>query len=1207
MADRLEAEMRIVLAEGLLSRDEAAALRQEALHARQSPLALLVERGRLSERTYRSLVALAFDDTSVANLDPSTWSATDPLPGAGRGDIPPFPVPAWDRYLSVRFLGQGGMGQVFLAVDPRLRREVAIKFVRGDNPEHVRRLIAEARTQARVNHEHVCKVHEVGDVEGRVYIAMQYIDGKPLGALAGELAMEQKVMLVRAAAEGLHEAHRAGIIHRDVKPSNIMVERGDDGELEPYVMDFGLARSVQEDNATLSGTVMGTPRYMAPEQMRGSVSALDRRADVYSLGATLYHLLAGQPPIPGDTLLEVMHNVATLEPRPLRALDPAIPADLEAIVLRCLEKDRAARYDSARALADDLGRFLDGEPVTARPVGAWYRLRKRLAKHRRLVMASALAAVVVMVAVIWAIQTRREASEREDLARQFTERVEHIEAMARYVALSRAHDIRGDRAAIRARMGELEGEIRRAGELAVGPGDYALGRGCLALGDDALAFEHLASAWRDGFREPRVAYALALALGHLYQQALRAAQRIESKELREARQRALERRYRDPALGFLAASRGAEVPSLEYVAALVAFYDGRLDEALRHVDAIGAGLPWFYEAPELRGDILFARAVALRDQGKPEQARRDFEAGRTAYAAAGAEGGSVPAVYESLGELEYAAMVMELYGQGDVKPAFDRGIAATAQALAILPDQYEALVLGARTRRSLAEYQVNHGKDAEDLLAAALRDAQRAVEVSPARPEARLEIAQILRQWGSMRGQHNQDPSEQLRKAIEAAGAIAPSDRDPVYFVNLGLIFKVWADYQDQVGADSRENRGKAIDAYTRALQLDDRITFAWINLGINDFMRASQPRAADPDGDLAQAIRALDRARSINPRHVVPYFYEGQIHEAMAQRQRARGGDPGPDLARALDAYKAGLAINPNLPQLHNGAGLVAMDQAKRAWDLGEDPAPLLDQARAAFERAIAAAPDQGFGYDNLGEVFAQRAWFARARGEDPSASVAAAVEALNRAIERIPDRPGFLADLGMTHAILAAYDLEHGRDPSPSLVRAASAIERALHINPGDAQSLLYLGETRGIVARLHARQGHGKVDDFEAVAQAFQQAIDRMPEDPDYRIAFGQFCRAWAEFQLGAGTDPAPALERGLKLADALLGTRPSWPDALVLRASLLLLRAQRAASPAERREQGVTAAEDLSKALSTNRMLENHWNSQLAQARAIAAGR
>src|SRR5262249_29942265 len=161
----------------------------------------------------------------------------------------------------------------------------------------------------------------------------------------------------RDAAEGVHEAHRSGIIHRDLKPSNIMVERGEDGQLKTFVMDFGIARDRTSDEAERTGAVMGTPHFMAPEQARGEVGRLDRRADVYSLGATLYQVLCGQLPIPGANYLEILSKIETVEPQPLRSLDKDIPPDLEAIATKCLEKERSARYDSARALAEDIDRF----------------------------------------------------------------------------------------------------------------------------------------------------------------------------------------------------------------------------------------------------------------------------------------------------------------------------------------------------------------------------------------------------------------------------------------------------------------------------------------------------------------------------------------------------------------------------------------------------------------------------------------------------------------------------------------------------------------------------------------------------------------------------------------------------------------------------------------------------------------------------------
>src|SRR6185295_11536299 len=177
------------------------------------------------------------ETASPAGADPDETATVAPggRPPPRAAGVPEFPVKGWDRYQPERFLGQGGMGKVFLAKDPRLHRQVALKLVRSDAPEATRRLVAEARAQARVSHDRVCKVYEVGEVEGQVYIAMQYIEGAPLGSAACPLTVEETAMVVREAARGVHEAHRAGILHRDLKPSNVMVERAEDGALRPYV------------------------------------------------------------------------------------------------------------------------------------------------------------------------------------------------------------------------------------------------------------------------------------------------------------------------------------------------------------------------------------------------------------------------------------------------------------------------------------------------------------------------------------------------------------------------------------------------------------------------------------------------------------------------------------------------------------------------------------------------------------------------------------------------------------------------------------------------------------------------------------------------------------------------------------------------------------------------------------------------------------
>jgi serine/threonine-protein kinase len=903
----------------------------------------------------------------------------------------------------------------------------------------------------------------------------------------------------------------------------------------------------------------------------------------------------------------VLSRIATEEPAMPRGMDRDIPVDLESIALKCLEKDRSARYDSARALADDLDRFLSGDPVQARAAGRWYRLRKRLSKHRRAVAATAVAATLVLAALGWGLKARGEAAERERLARRFTEDVERIESMARYSALSPLHDIREDLAAIRAKMVDLEAEIRRAGPIAVGPGEYALGRGYLAFGEDDKARQALEAAWGHGFHEPRAAYALALVIGHAYREQLLATAAIADKAQREAKKREIERLYRDPALAYLKQSEGADVlPSTAYVAALVALYEGRLDDALKQLDTIGGGLSWFYEAPALRGDIFVARASERWNKGDREGALADFEAGRKALASAAAIGESAPTVLEAMGELEYAALVMELYGKGDVAPHFEKGEAAVQRALAAEPDHYASLVLDARLHRRLAEHGTNRGENVESLLKKAVLAAERALQLEPARTEARTELGRAHWQWGTYRRDHNDDPRPELRKAIEAFDGLGSDARDYEFHLQIGLAYKIWADYEHQIGVDSLDNEGRAIDSFLAALRVDDQQFRAWANLGTTYYARATNPRAGAPDDDAKSAAAALDTARARNPEHFAPYLYGGQVHRLIARRLRARGADARPEFSAALELFRQGLRVSPKLPQLHNDAGSILIEQAREAWDRGGDPAPLLDLARAEHQEAIVFAPDQGFGYNDVGWVLLQRAWYRRERGEDPGEMVSEAVTAFTKAVNRMGGYVDAWANLGAIHSIQAVHELEQGHDPRTSLDAATTALDEALKRNPRNAQTHRYLGEVRGIRARWEAARGPGNREDFEAAAAEYEKAIDAEPENHEVRMAFGHFCRSWAAVERTAGREPGEPIRRGLEQVERVLGARPELADALVARAGLRLLQAEAASRPEERRELAGQAFSDLSKALAQNPNLERVWRRQATLAQQLSAG-
>ena len=322
-------------------------------------------------------------------------------------------LPAVRGYEVQAVLGRGGMGIVFRALHLRLNRPVALKMILAGpyaGPHELERFVREAEAVAGLRHPNIVQVYDAGELDGRPYFTMELVEG---GRLAQKIAgvpqpARQASALVAAVAEAVHVAHLSGIVHRDLTPANILLTP--DGT--PKVTDFGLARRVQEDGGiTLTGRPIGTPSYMAPEQARGDNRAIGPTTDVYALGAILYELLTGRPPFRGETVAATLQQVLTGEAVPPTRLNPRIPRDLQTICLKCLSKDPARRYPSARALVDDLGRFERGEPIAARPLGRGERLVRWARRHPS--QAAALAATVLLAlaaagAIGWLIGQRTQ-------------------------------------------------------------------------------------------------------------------------------------------------------------------------------------------------------------------------------------------------------------------------------------------------------------------------------------------------------------------------------------------------------------------------------------------------------------------------------------------------------------------------------------------------------------------------------------------------------------------------------------------------------------------------------------------------------------------------------------------------------------------------------------------------------------------------------
>jgi WD40 repeat protein/tRNA A-37 threonylcarbamoyl transferase component Bud32 len=327
-------------------------------------------------------------------------------------------VPAIPGYEIECELGRGGMGVVYKARTLRLNRPVALKMIlAGAHADAVAavRFLAEAKAVAQLRHPNIVQIHHIGEADGLPFLELEYVEG---GSLDRRLdgtpwPARRAAELVEALARGVAEAHRLGIVHRDIKPGNVLLSADD----VPKVTDFGLAKAVAAGSGlTATGSILGTPSYMAPEQAQGHARQAGPAADVYALGAILYELLTGRPPFRGTTVLETLEQVKTAEPVPPSRLVPKLPRDAETIALKCLQKDPAKRYASAEALGEDLRRFMDDRPIRARRVSATERLL-RWGRRNKLV-AGLLASLLVTLVAGFVVSTTQWVRAERHAARE---------------------------------------------------------------------------------------------------------------------------------------------------------------------------------------------------------------------------------------------------------------------------------------------------------------------------------------------------------------------------------------------------------------------------------------------------------------------------------------------------------------------------------------------------------------------------------------------------------------------------------------------------------------------------------------------------------------------------------------------------------------------------------------------------------------------
>ncbi|MEK7866182.1 MAG: protein kinase [Planctomycetota bacterium] len=1130
------------------------------------------------------------------------------------------------RYRLIEEVGRGGMGVVWKAWDTQLKRVVAVKQVLPDHagPEWVERFLREAQSAARLRHPAIVAIHDVGVVDSQHYFTCDFVEGASLEGLAKTaLPVRRAVEIVRAVAEALAAAHAQGIVHRDVKPGNVLV----DAAGRPYVTDFGLAKDVTDEHRaalTTEGDLVGSPAYMSPEQAQGMVEGVGPASDQFSLGVVLYELLTGRRPFDDHGIPNLLRSIQERDPVRPCAANPRVHPELETICLRAMEKDPSKRYPTMDELAADLGRWLDGEPIHARPVGPLGRLARKAGRHKA-VSAIVLAALLVSLgAGGYAVLAQRRASDAEASAEellaksravskvfarwsQLAPSMRELEAIGRDATLTpeEKHEQTGPHLR---RVGAFLSETApdsasEATALALVGLAYSL---CDGEGKAAPFFSGAAEADADVPYGP-LFQALSLFSRYVGEQKMPAVTTMGSglafeptpdETLEMLTWRAnIERLLAEAERCRIWGREGAE----DFAAAirgLRAMQGGRLEEAEKALTEALSG-------PDLRAfetGLLLARSkvrylrkdfdgaledmapvlrVRVRDpeawyfQGevasgkaqemalRGEDPRRVLEESIHAYdVCVNLDPGRSSA--RNSRAVAWAALADHLVSRGeDPTEAFDRAIEDYGEAIRLFPDAAAPRLNRAFVQQRLARHQASRGQDPRAALQAAIQDASDAVAIEPGNASALNNRGIAYIDLGQAEAERGTDPRPTWTKALadfDAACARDPRHADACG--NRGLAWLHVAEWEASRGIDARGSFAKSLSGYDEAIRIDPDNAGSYNSRGATRRSLGNLLAGAgdDPRKELEAAIADFGEALRRNPAHLGAWLNRGNSHSDFGDQEAGRGGDPRPHYDRAVADFDQALVLNPELAAAYNNRGLVRKSLGRWLEGRNLDPREALGRAIADFELSLARNPRSSDARLNLAMTRVAVGNAEEARGGDPRDAYKKAAEDCDEVLERNGEDVEAFNTRAIAWASLGDFETAEGRDGSEAYAKAVGDFGELLKRNPEHALAYRNRGSVRANLAAALTTQGKDARGVCREAIADFGEALRR---NPGYTAAFSARADAWrdvARAEEKAGEDASGSLAKAMADYDAALARNPSYWQAHVGRGLVLESRGE-----------------------------------------------
>ncbi len=869
----------------------------------------------------------------------------------------------WDKYSLEKLLGQGAYGQVYKAVDLKLKRTVALKILTNSPINRIEKFRREARNQAKVDHPNVCKVYEVDSYKDIHYISMQYIEGETLNKLNKKLSINEKVQIIKQVAKGLHAAHLTGLIHRDIKPTNILIKQKQNGKYIPYITDFGIAKQLDSPALTKDAIASGSPNYMSPEQAAGDkYKALDIRTDIYSLGVTLYEMLTGKLPHSGETSIEVMFKIINQEPTPVCKFNPNIPKDLGSIVMKCLEKEPKKRYQSAQELTEDLNRFLKGDPVKARQSGILYKTSKKIKKHPLITTVMTLLTIFILMILSFWISDKVETAKKIAISQQLGQIINNSEHIMRIAHMMPIHNLKGDLQKVENETVKIKSLVKKMGKAGKGPGLYALGKCYLILEQEETAKSCLEKAYKTGYENDDLFYQLGIEYSKTYLKQHDKLKKALNSKTFQVEKANLKKKYIDKAIKMFDKVKNSKTYSKYYGKAYVSYINQDYDKALEYCKKSRENNNWFYEALLLSGEIHITLAEQAEIAGLFEKADKEYNLALKKIEHAIEIAKSDSNCYKTLASLWIKRFTNSRKNTDKIYIYKKNALKALKKAEITNPRDSDLYIKFAAFYWHWAEYQMEAGKDFREDVKNGIKAAKNAIKYNSKSYEAYHHLGNCYLYQGIYKMFSGENPKISFEKAkfnYEKSKEIAPSFI--LNYTNLGVVFAYLSQYYYFHGQNPISTLDNAVHNFLIAERIDPNNIFIYSNLGGVYYLAGNflYDIGKDPEPQYTKAIESYEKALKLSPAENALYVNLSGTYVSIAEYKMREEISPTSYIKKAIKYAKKSIELFNNNSYGYINLASSYLISAKYTMRKGKNAEKELLLAKKYCDKAVSLTPD--------------------------------------------------------------------------------------------------------------------------------------------------------------------------------------------------------------------------------------------------------